>query len=101
MVPSVWFENSPIVILEARSARRPVVASRQGGMAELVEEGVDGLLFEPGDPGALAGVLEGLVRTPGRIEDLARTVRPPPTLDEHVTSLEERFARVLAGAGRG
>ena len=45
VVPSLWFENAPLTIREAFAAHTPVVASRSGGMAESVRDGVDGLLF--------------------------------------------------------
>jgi glycosyltransferase involved in cell wall biosynthesis len=53
VVPSIWYENSPNVILEAFAHRTPVVASDLGGMAELVEDGVNGLRFTPGDASSL------------------------------------------------
>ena len=54
VVPSIWWENAPLVIHEARAAGRPVICSGIGGMAELVEDGVDGLHVPPGDAAALA-----------------------------------------------
>lgn len=49
VVPSLCYENSPTVIYEALNAGLPVVASRIGGVGELVQEGVSGYLFKPGD----------------------------------------------------
>ena len=49
VVPSIWPENSPLVIREAFLAGVPVVASRIGGIPETVTDGVNGLLFTPGD----------------------------------------------------
>lgn len=57
VVPSVWWENAPLVIHEARAAGRPVICSGIGGMAELVTHGVDGLHVPPGDAAALARTL--------------------------------------------
>lgn len=50
VLPSIWYENFPRTLVEAFGAGLPVIASRLGAMAELVEHGVTGLLFEPGDP---------------------------------------------------
>jgi GT2 family glycosyltransferase/glycosyltransferase involved in cell wall biosynthesis len=61
VVPSIWPENSPFVIHEAALARLPVVASRIGGIPELVEDGRSGLLFEPGDTADLAAKLQRLI----------------------------------------
>lgn len=54
ILPSICYENFPRTIVEAFAAGLPVIASRIGAMAELVENGVTGLLFEPGDPRDLA-----------------------------------------------
>ncbi|WP_290764616.1 glycosyltransferase family 4 protein [Aquabacterium sp.] len=54
VVPSIWFENFPRTIVEAFSVGLPVIASRIGALAELIEDGVTGLLVEPHDPRDLA-----------------------------------------------
>ena len=57
LVPSTWWENSPVVIQEAFAAGRPVICSGIGGMAEKVPDRIAGLHFRPGDPEDLARVL--------------------------------------------
>lgn len=67
IVPSVWWENSPVVIQEALAIGKPILCSRIGGMAEKIEDGVTGLTFEPGSPSDLAAKLSdlaGLAWTP-------------------------------------
>jgi GT2 family glycosyltransferase/glycosyltransferase involved in cell wall biosynthesis len=64
VVPSVWIENAPFVIREAFAAGVPVVASRLGGMAELVTHERSGLLFEPGDAADLGRALRRLLDEP-------------------------------------
>ncbi|MCP4991076.1 MAG: glycosyltransferase family 4 protein [Colwellia sp.] len=54
VVPSEWYENCPMTILEAFAAGKPVIGSNIGGIPELIEEGVDGFTFPPGDQAALA-----------------------------------------------
>ncbi len=58
VVPSEWYENLPLAILEAFAAGTPAVAAAIGGIPELVRDGETGLLFPPGDAGALAGALK-------------------------------------------
>jgi len=70
VVPSVWPENSPFVIHEALLARVPVVASRIGGIPELVSHGRNGLLFEPGDVADLVRQLTRLSNEKGLIDSL-------------------------------
>jgi len=57
VVPSVWLETGPLVVLEAFAAGVPVIGSRLGGIAEMVRDGVNGLLFKPGSSHDLADVL--------------------------------------------
>lgn len=54
IVPSICFEGFPVVVVEAYATGTPVIASRIGSLAEIVEDGVTGLLVVPGDPAALA-----------------------------------------------
>jgi glycosyltransferase involved in cell wall biosynthesis len=95
-VPSVWYENSPLVIHEARRAGLPVLASRLGGMAELVRDGEDGLLAEAGDPASFAQQIDRLISEPGMLARLRQEVKPPPTLDTEVQALIGIYERVSA-----
>jgi glycosyltransferase involved in cell wall biosynthesis len=60
VVPSIWWENSPVVIQEAHLVGKPVLCARIGGMAEKVTEGVNGRYFEPGNPTDLARQLAAI-----------------------------------------
>ena len=66
VVPSVWEEPLGQVAVEAMLAGRPVVASDAGGLRDVVEHGVSGLLVPPGDPAALAQALDALLDDPRR-----------------------------------
>lgn len=59
------------VVVEGMLAGRPVVATRGGGVDEIVEDGVTGVLVEPGDPRLLAAAVHGLLADPGRRRALA------------------------------
>jgi glycosyltransferase involved in cell wall biosynthesis len=54
IVPSVWYENLPYAVMETMAAEKPVIASRIGGIPEMVEHGTEGLLFIPGDVAELS-----------------------------------------------
>jgi|TARA_R100000501_G_C2630918_1_gene126640 glycosyltransferase involved in cell wall biosynthesis len=60
VVPSEWYENCPMSVLEAKAVGTPVIGTRMGGIPELVRDGQDGFLFEAGDSDDLAGALEAL-----------------------------------------
>jgi glycosyltransferase involved in cell wall biosynthesis len=84
IVPSIWWENSPLVIQEAFQYGRPVICSDIGGMAEKVEHGVNGLHFRAGDPRALAEVIESAATTEGLWERLQSGIPRVYTVQETV-----------------
>jgi glycosyltransferase involved in cell wall biosynthesis len=92
VVPSLWWENAPLVIQEALAARTPLLVADAGGMAELVEPEVDGWRFPLGDPAALAAALAGLLADPERLRALPGRARALPTPDEHLAALEREYA---------
>jgi glycosyltransferase involved in cell wall biosynthesis len=61
LVPSIWYEAFPRVVVEAYAAGVPVVAGRIGALPEVVEDGVTGLLAEPGDPASWAAAVGRLI----------------------------------------
>jgi glycosyltransferase involved in cell wall biosynthesis len=64
IIPSLWYEGFPMVLIEALSHGLPVVASRIGALAEIVQDRVTGCLFSPGDSDELATVVNDLLRQP-------------------------------------
>ena len=74
VVPSIWYENAPLVIQEAFATKTPVIATNLGGMAEAVFHGVDGLLFERNDPEDLARQLVRIVNEPGLLRKMADAI---------------------------
>ncbi len=74
VVPSRW-DNSPNTVYEAMSCGRPVVASRVGGIPELVADGDTGLLVPRDDPAALASAVTLLLADPDRRAHLGRAAR--------------------------
>ncbi len=97
VVPSTWHENAPFVVLEARAAGLPVLASRFGGLAEVVADGQDGELFAPGDVADLAGRMQRLLDEPSRLARYRAAVRPPKSL----ASAVDEFEAIYAGAANG
>lgn len=68
-------ENCPLALLQAMASGLPVVASRVGGIPEIVRDGTDGLLVPPGDPAALAAALKTLVADAGLRERMGNAAR--------------------------
>jgi glycosyltransferase involved in cell wall biosynthesis len=96
VVPSLWWENSPITIHEAQHLRTPVVASGIGGMAEFVRDGVDGLHFRPGDAQDLAAKLRRFVDEPGLAAALSRDFPVLKTIAQDGASTEYRYRALCA-----
>ncbi len=92
VVPSIWWENSPMVIQEAFCCGRPVICSGIGGMAEKVRDGIDGLHFEARNPTDLADVLTRAATTDGLWDTLAANIRQPMTYSQ----CAEEYLRLVA-----
>ena len=92
VVPSLWYENSPITIHEAYLTGTPVLASDRGGMAEFVRDGVDGLLFELGSAEDLAEKMASMVEDAALRERLAGAEWIPiKTIDQNGEETEARY----------
>lgn len=91
VVPSVWYENSPLIILEALATRTPLVVSDLGGMAELVEPGRSGERFRVGDPESLAKVLQGYMEEPERLDALYPDDLVVRSVDRDAERLEQLY----------
>jgi glycosyltransferase involved in cell wall biosynthesis len=72
LMPSIWYETFGRTVIEAFSRGTPVIASRIGALAELVEDGGTGLLVQPGDPADLAAAVQRLLADPLRFRPAAR-----------------------------
>lgn len=100
VVPSVWWENAPLVVLEAFRHRRPVICGGVGGMAEMVRDGIDGLHAPVNDPAGLARVMRRAAETEGLWERLVAGIRPPPTIaqiaDRHLSIYQDVVAALAA-----
>jgi glycosyltransferase involved in cell wall biosynthesis len=92
VVPSTWHENAPFVVLEARAAGLPVLASHFGGLVEVVDDEVDGELFAPGNATDLAQRLQRLLDEPERLARYRDAVQPPKSLQVAVNEFESVYA---------
>jgi glycosyltransferase involved in cell wall biosynthesis len=101
VVPSLAAENSPLAIVEALALGRPVIASRIGGIPELVRDGENGLLFAPGDAQGLRSAVARLASDRGRLREMGeqgRVVAEKLGLSGHVDALEVIYAEALDAA---
>jgi glycosyltransferase involved in cell wall biosynthesis len=91
LVPSIWWENSPLVIQEAFFHRRPILCSDVGGMAEKVRDGVDGIHFRVGDAFSLARTIESATTNPRLWRSLRDAIREPHPMDTHIARLLDLY----------
>jgi glycosyltransferase involved in cell wall biosynthesis len=97
-------EGSPLAVMEYMEAALPVVATRVGGLPDLIEDGAHGLLVPPGDGDALAAALAELLRDPDRRRTMGERARERRRaefdLDVVVRRLERMYEQLAEEAGR-
>jgi glycosyltransferase involved in cell wall biosynthesis len=95
-----WAEGFPNVVLEAMCASRPVIATRVGGIPEVMVDGETGLLVEPRAPDALAARIESLLRAPDRMREMGHRGRARVlecySLDRMTAAVEEIYGSLAA-----
>jgi glycosyltransferase involved in cell wall biosynthesis len=104
VVPSRWYENMPLSILEGFAAGLPVVASDLGGIPELIDSGRDGLLVPVDDPDALVDAIKGLIESPSRAYEMGRMARTKAEREfapeRHLARLDAIYEQAFEAAGR-
>jgi glycosyltransferase involved in cell wall biosynthesis len=90
VLPSIWWENSPLVLQEAKALGRPVLCSDLGGMREKVRDGIDGLRFARGSAASLARAMERAA-DPATWEQLQRGIEPPPSIQETTRLIRDLY----------
>jgi glycosyltransferase involved in cell wall biosynthesis len=86
IVPSIWYENSPLTMHEAFLARVPILTADTGGMAEMVQEG-GGLTFHHRDAEHLQYIIQQIISKPSIIDELRATIPKVQSIQDHVDRL--------------
>ncbi len=94
VVPSTWYENTPLVIYTAFAIGVPVVATNLGGMAEVVRHEENGLLFELGDSEDLAHQLKRLIDEPDLLTKLGGNSGNVRTVEDSVDEMLALYERL-------
>ena len=87
VIPSVWYENTPLVLYSAQAARRPVIVSNLPGLTAVVEHEKNGLTFTPGDSADLAKQLFRLINEQSLWSKLAAQAYQPRTIEQYTDDL--------------
>jgi glycosyltransferase involved in cell wall biosynthesis len=96
VVPSIWWENSPLVIQEAFRNRRPVICSDIGGMAEKVRDGIDGFHFAVGSSGDLIMLIEEFLANHETLTELEPGIKKPPEEETIIEAHMQLYGAVRA-----
>jgi glycosyltransferase involved in cell wall biosynthesis/MoaA/NifB/PqqE/SkfB family radical SAM enzyme len=102
VVPSIWDENSPLVIHEAQQCHVPVITADRAGMSELVQHQVNGLLFKHRDSASLAEQMSVALRDPDRLAALGKRGYlhsddgQVPSIDNHMREIVALYRSLLA-----
>ena len=100
VVPSVFSDPCPRAVLEGLALGLPIIASRTGGIPEIVRDGTDAVLVSPGDAVELAGAVLGLAGNPDRRRAMATAAVEAARARFDATDVARRIAAVLRGLPR-
>jgi glycosyltransferase involved in cell wall biosynthesis/SAM-dependent methyltransferase len=82
VLPSLWWENSPLVLLRSLAQDVPVITSNLGGMTEIIKDGINGFAFEIGNPEDLAKIIKKISDNPAILNALKQQITHPPRIEE-------------------
>jgi glycosyltransferase involved in cell wall biosynthesis len=97
VIPSLWYENSPLVLSFAQAAKVPVVATNSEGMNEVIADGENGFLFEKGDVKGLAEIIRMLCHDRSVVKRLSDHARQPKSISSYVDEIEGIYGDVING----
>ncbi len=96
VVPPIWEDNSPLVVLEALSAKKPVIGANIGGIPDFVQDNVNGLLFKPKDAEDLAEKMKKIIASPHLVQRFRRNIKRPKSMQEHARDMERVYAQLCS-----
>jgi len=95
VVPSIWYETFSLTIREAFIGGVPVITSNIGAMAESVQDGVNGLLFQARNSKDLAKKMQMVIDDPGLIERLRKNIKPVIPIENHTLEIREIYGSLV------
>lgn len=95
VVPSIWWENSPLVLLRALAHKVPAIVSDLGGMTEVVEDGANGFTFKVGDADSLSEILQRIGSDPSILNAMKAKIRSPPRIEEEAFEYEKIYLELI------
>ncbi len=96
VIPSIWYENSPLVLLNSLASHTPVIISDVAGMTEFVEKGRNGYIFKRGSAADLERVLQNIIKDPGNARELAHSTEYTRTTKMMVEDVVEVYNEIMS-----
>lgn len=96
VIPSRWYENSPLVLLYALATHTPVIVTDVKGMSEFVRDGFNGYTFQKGSVQHLATLMQRIVDDPSLVERLSRNAVYTKDVSDHAAEVVELYKAVLS-----
>lgn len=91
IVPSIWWENSPLVLIRALAHNVPAIVSNLGGMTEVIKDGENGFVFEAGNAKALAKIIKKIGESPTILNEIKMQIHHPPRIEEETFEYEKIY----------
>lgn len=95
VAPSIWYENSPLVIQEAFLTGTAVIAADIGGISELIRNGLNGLLFKNGDIDSLKSAIEYIIFHPDCISKFRVNATPVKNIEDNSVEIEKIYNKLI------
>ncbi len=96
VVPSLWYENTPLVIYTAQALGCPVIASDLEGMTEAIHREDNGLIFQPGNVTELSQAILKLYKNRNLLQEMSNRARKPTSKQEYALQIESIYREILA-----
>ncbi len=100
VVPSRWYENTPLVIQSALATKTPLIATDLGGMSELIKHEHNGLLFELNNANSLKEMLASVINDKDKLKTFRDNILPERTVADMVDDIERIYAQAEASLKR-
>jgi len=97
IVPSLWWENSPLTILTSLAYKVPVITINVGGAAEFIMDGKNGFNFKIGDPESLADIIKRIAEQPEIINLVKDGIVRPRRVEEEAFEYEGIYRKLIRG----
>lgn len=95
IVPSIWWENSPLVLLGALAHKVPAIVPNLGGMTEVIENGKNGFTYDAGDVESLVNVIRKIGNNPTILNDIKNNIQCPPRIEEEAFEYEKIYSNLI------